>query len=225
MKAAILGTQSMPEQDERALLRSVGIAALQQMAGYVPAQIPPQTLRLFPVEAPYRDCALRLMVQLCDQPIEDCNPRVPYLFLAWLLVGSDNDYRATQYVMNDQIVRRIAAAFISMACGEAPTLEKLEQIRKATVGISSSATIKAARLAVDIAAGQKVEADRITATVAVTAANRIFHSQTHLSRHPHVIIEGLQQRAAAWCTISDNEIIDILYSMVWDIYGNSVSDK
>src|SRR5215510_9070614 len=104
MKIAILGTQALPAQDERRLLRSIGVAALQRMAGYIPSQIPTQTVRLFPVEPPYCDYALRLMVQLCDQPITECNPRVPYLFLAWLLVGMDNDYRATQYVEDDRIV-------------------------------------------------------------------------------------------------------------------------
>jgi hypothetical protein len=219
MKAAILGTQSLPAQDERALLRSAGIAAFRQMAGYIPSQIPSQTIRLFPLESPYRECALRLMVQLCSQPLEVCNPRIPYLFLAWLLVGSDNHYRATQYVSDDRIVRRVAAAFISIACGEAPSIEKLEQIRKDAVGVASSATLKAARLAVDIAAGHKVEADRIAATIAVTASNRIYHSQTHLSRYSHEIVEWLQERAYAWSTITDNEVIDILYGMVWDVYS------
>ena len=219
MKAAILGTQSTPAQDERVLLRSMGISALQHMAGYVPTQIPPQAIRLFPVELPYRDAALRLMVQLCEQPIEICNPRVPYLFLAWLLVGADNEYRATQYVDDDQIIRSVAAALISIACGEAPAVKKLEAIRKTASSVASSATWKAARLAVDIAAGHGGEADRVTSAVAWTASNRIFHSQTPLSRHPQSIVDWLQQRAREWRSISDDDVIYILYDMVWDVYG------
>jgi hypothetical protein len=119
MKAAILGTQHNAAHDEQALLRSMGVSALQHMAGYMPTRIPPHTIRLFPVETPYRDYALD-MVQLCEQPIEVCN-RVPYLFHG--CSGADTDYRATQYVDDDRIVRSVAAALLNIACGEAPTVK------------------------------------------------------------------------------------------------------
>jgi hypothetical protein len=192
------------------------------MSGHIPQQIPIQRLKLPRVEKPYLDCAVRLMVQMCEKPIEYCNPRVPYLFLAWLLVSSDNEYRATQYVNEGSMVRCVAAALISIACGEAPPVAKLEQIRKSASSVASSATWKAARLAVDSATHQKVEADRVLSAVAWTASNRMFHRRGAPLRQPQAIIRWLQQRAHEWCYISDSQVIAILYEMVWDIYGDEV---
>jgi hypothetical protein len=120
---AVLGTE-----DYHATMRVIARNALQQQAGYVAPTMDTVTDGIMPVEAEYLERVDPIMQTLADdETLTGCNPRVPYLMFAWILVGSDNPYR--KYVEDTSIIGRIAIIHLRIALGDAPPDSAIDALR------------------------------------------------------------------------------------------------
>jgi len=130
MKAALLGTQHYRvTQTEREILLAAGAAGFRRMAGYTPPQMPVKIPTLSPVANSFAAYADAMMTELCGEAVPGCIPRVPYLVLAWLLIGSDNEYRVFQYTIEPLIFSQVARQLLWIALGY-----ELSLTDKATLG-------------------------------------------------------------------------------------------
>jgi hypothetical protein len=68
------------------------------------------------------------MTEIWGQVVQGCNPRVPYLLLAWLLVGSDNRFRINRNVDDDTLIRYISHFFVEIAMGAVVDKETLAEL-------------------------------------------------------------------------------------------------
>jgi hypothetical protein len=119
MKAALLGTDHYQhEANPQTILRDTGIKYLRHMAGYIP-----KTMPVTPITLPHpiifeqftTNC---IMTSLCGQTVTNCNPRAPLLMMAWLLVGSDNEFRVSAYATQVSFVRDVTFMLLRYALGE-----------------------------------------------------------------------------------------------------------
>jgi hypothetical protein len=114
MKAAVLGTI-----DYHTTMQQAAKNALQRQAGYIP-QVCNSAIE---IELP---CVHETFTKHADgitqslaymENARDCNPRSLYLYLAWLLIGSDNPFRLNRYLENDAFHQRIAFQYFGIALG------------------------------------------------------------------------------------------------------------
>jgi hypothetical protein len=119
VKAAILGTQHPDiHETEREILLDAGTEGFRRIAGYMPSKMPPDT-PILPAMDEYFSCFSALvMKEICTLNIPNSNPRVSYLMVIWLLLGSDNPYCLKQYVPDDTRLREVARFFMGIALGD-----------------------------------------------------------------------------------------------------------
>src|SRR5688572_28428522 len=119
MKAALLGTDHYQhDANPQTILREAGINYLQRMAGYIPNTMPVNPITLPPANAFEQSTTDSIMSSLCGQTVTNCNQRVPLLMLAWLLVGSDNEFRVSAYAAQASFVRDLTFMLLRCAIGE-----------------------------------------------------------------------------------------------------------
>jgi len=119
MKAALLGTDHYQhDTNPQTILREAGINYLQRMAGYIPNTMPVNPITLPPANGFSQYTTDTIMSNLSGQTVTNCNQRVPLLLLAWLLVGSDNEFRVSSYAAQANIVRDVAFMLLRCAMGE-----------------------------------------------------------------------------------------------------------
>ena len=103
------------------IMRQIVTNSLQRMAGYIAPTMSIPEIQITPVHENYLEQVDAMMQALAnDDSLVNCNPRAPYLLLAWLLVGSDNPYRNCQYVNDTRIHKQVAIIHIRIASGDAP---------------------------------------------------------------------------------------------------------
>lgn len=111
MKAAILGTDdyhaTMQQIAQNALLRRYILQTSE-----VALELPAVDKRF----AKHTDTFVQSILR--DKSFINCNPRSPYLFLAWLLIGSDNQYRTHPLVDNIKIQLMVAILQLRIALGD-----------------------------------------------------------------------------------------------------------
>lgn len=116
MKAAIIGTTEYHKA-----MRQITANTLQRVAGFIAPTMPVREIQIESVHESYLERVDAVMQALADDSdLVNCNPRSPYLMLAWLLVGSDNPYRSCQYVDDTRIHRQVAIIHIRIALGDTP---------------------------------------------------------------------------------------------------------
>jgi hypothetical protein len=211
------------------------ITKLQYKAAYVPGKLDEPVSTLMPVGDLFAEVAKFKMTRLCDEPIEVCNPRAPYLVLAWLLVGSDNPYRVNQYVANDdRIMCSVAYRLLMIACGIIRTPMELsatvvgwaarnaagrtgssegraawEATRDAAWAVGTDARIHGAIWGVARAAGNRIyQLNRKTKTRWQAMQDRdVLHD---------IVRTAIRRHARAWCHIDDDKAGCIIQSLAAD---------
>src|SRR5688572_12972204 len=112
LKAAVLGTA-----DYHTTMRQVADDGLRRRVNYVPQRMALEN-PVLPVHPGYLESVDPIMqVLIGDDQISHCNQSSPYLVLAWLLLGSDNEYRICQYVDDVRILKQVAITHIRIALG------------------------------------------------------------------------------------------------------------
>jgi hypothetical protein len=134
VKAAIIGTQ-----DYHGVMRCAAEVALFRGAGYTAQVTQDTTIELNPVgtfferlaeklfqglttkhKTPYKKGIITIIDYGGGSPAKApyiASPRMPYLLIAWILVGADNPYRCNQYFDDDAILWHIARLFVVLALG------------------------------------------------------------------------------------------------------------
>jgi hypothetical protein len=128
LKAAVLGTA-----DYHTTMRQIVDDSLRRLVNYVPSHMNVDNSynSLPPVHADYLPQVDLIMQKLAgDNELLDCNPRSPYLMLAWLLIGSDNEYRICQYIDDMCIAKQAAIIHIRIALGGTPVLRDIQDAFK-----------------------------------------------------------------------------------------------
>jgi hypothetical protein len=213
MKAAILGTD-----DYHATMQTAARNALHpqpKIAAIKPFLLPA-------VAENYAVCSDVIVRRIADiQRKTNCNPRVPYLFLAWFLLGSDNPYRIGPYISDDLKYKQVAILFLRVALGDSPSDPIINTLRKVSLAGAdyspthiSHAVAHAAQILYSAAKG-------FDADVARHVMQVIFVDYAHLA------IREAMERTAAWETfkhamqkwmyISDEEALIIARQLLFDI--------
>jgi hypothetical protein len=131
VKAAIIGTQDYHE-----VMRCAAEAVLFRRAGYTAQVTQDTTIELNPVLRLFERYSVHLMRYFVDNVTPygidtirfdrgildknspySFNSRMPYLVIAWILIGADNPYRCNQYVKDETIMWRVAQLFVAIALG------------------------------------------------------------------------------------------------------------
>jgi hypothetical protein len=216
LKAAILGTS-----DYHATMREIVDTSLRHRINYVPQRMSVDSNCILPPVHPNYLYEIDLKIQeFGDEWITNCNPRSPYLLMAWLLIGSDNKYRACQYVDEMNITKHVAIIHIRIALGDMPLSGDLSN---------------AVRISGDM--GLKTEKNVIwTAWRAIWAAARAAEDYTHigavgsvaretdaaarisgLAENQDVAWDTICNKSREWAHITDEEALQIAHQLTLDI--------
>jgi hypothetical protein len=225
MKSAILGTRHLKQPVEpKLLLQDTGIKVLQRMAGYQPAAMPVDIPKLPPVAKPIQPIADTIMAIFCGggTGIRNCNPRAPYLMLAWILVGADNPYRVMNYAARDSFLRPVLAVLLRCAMGERFTDEELQTFVSTSLTVTVERTDEDWLQYADETIAWVVEAMKELNSVgnkATSAVRAVIWSTTRFSViHASLLI---QQQARAWCYLDDEEAWLAIQSLLLDALTNT----
>jgi hypothetical protein len=216
MKAAILGTAQVGKLgEETTILHNAGLTTLQQMAGYVAQTMPVKPLILPPVTAHDQQTADAIMSGLCRRAVHNCNLRVPYLMLAWLLVGSDNEFRVAGYAAKDSYLRLVTLRLLRFAVGEHFTAAQLQPIVDRAWLIKENREEDIWLNWADETIAWIIWAIHSTGEEAVKAVEAAIWSATHFAMiHAPVLIE---KQAKDWCYIEDDDAWLIIQWLLLDV--------
>jgi hypothetical protein len=223
MKAAIRGTDHCRDNfNPRTVLHEAAVQGLQYMAGYVPAQMPIQSIDLPPVIAHDQRTSDDFMTSLCGYAVQQCNQRVPYMLLAWLLVGSDNPYRVKDYAAYDSLLRPVTQIALRCALGEQFTVKTLQPI------IDQSWLIKEDRegdvwsIWADETISWVIWAIRSNGEQAVKAVEAAVWSATRIATIQASAL--IHKYAQTWCNIEDEEIWQIVQQLLLEVLRNGENE-
>lgn len=123
LKAAILGTE-----DYHVTMREITDSSLHRIVNYVPQRMKPDN-PVLSVHPDYLERVNEMMTGFSSYTrITNSNPRSPYLVLAWLLVGSDNEHRICQYVDEVRTLKQVAIILIRIALGDTPLFQEINTV-------------------------------------------------------------------------------------------------
>jgi len=217
MKAALLGTYhpSITETERQILLTAVK-KALQRQAGYIPKHIA-ETPPLPSMTENLALSAAAMMSAICEADISDCNPRAPYLFLAWLLAGSDHLYwLRTRYRTDKRLMYHVAEQLILTAVGDGSTSDKLTRADARLLNNDSparAAAVWASRAVIHAAKGTQ----ELAAHAARQATREPLKMMFTWSRRDSAWV-ALQKRAMTWCGLDDLSAGRIAQTLMLDIF-------
>lgn len=225
MKEAIIGTD-----DYHDTMKQVAQNGMQRMAGYKP-QIADMSIELPPVGEKFAVCADHMVQHITlDHTLINCNPRCPYLFLAWLLIGSDNIFRNSQYIEDDLLHRQVAILHIRIVLGDVLlTSEILETMNAAStcaraiaadVRTDSSTTLanaEAARAASRAARAIVSDTPRLSASTVTAAGVTCAYNVDDFAGTLTYVRRKLSQRMQEWAYISDAKALQIVQQLLFDI--------
>lgn len=128
-------------------MRQIATTGLQRMAGYIAPVMTVTDSVIASVHENYLERVDPIMQALADdESLVNCNPRAPYLMLAWLLVGSDNPYRSCKYVDNTTIHKQVAIIHIRIALGDTPVEGEINAARDAAWAAIKNQTVLFAQI-------------------------------------------------------------------------------
>jgi hypothetical protein len=133
MKAAFLGTDHYQhDTNPQTILREAGVQCMQRMAGYIPARLPDAMPFLPPVHQTFMPFVPHLIRELAHNKTRlDGNPRMPYLTLAWLLIGQDYPYHVLQFAEDKALIVQVAGLLLGIALGDCPDKARTSAIHTA----------------------------------------------------------------------------------------------
>jgi hypothetical protein len=224
LKAAILGTE-----DYHATMREIVDTSLRRRINYVPQRMSVDSNCILPpVHADYLPQVDLIMQKLADDnELVNCNPRSAYLMLAWLLMGSDNEYRTCLYV--DMLIpKQVAIILIRIALGNTPLSVELKAVARAVdeAKWASQDTYWFAWngvWAVARAATSAADRDRITFRVKgiaefAAAAIAVMESVAKNDGIADGVVKTtISSKARQWAHISDEEALQIARQLTLDI--------
>lgn len=225
LKAAVVGTE-----DYHSIMRQIAVNTIQHKAGYTP-QTAARATPIPSVEKNFAACADALVQAITrNQAHNHCNRRSPYLWLVWLLVGSDNPYRTAQYVDDDTLLRQITMILIRIALGDVLTSSIiLELIADVDAARFTRATLVRA-IEVDfvtrdviyaLARAVDANADRCAACVVETLDDAVVMAVGDVAfnrRESRVaaIRKTLVQKMEDWAHIKDGQALQTARQLFWD---------
>lgn len=207
MKAAILGTT-----DYHTTMQQIAQNALQRMGGYIPqkAEIPTS---LPPISEDFSGCAVETIQKILDWKLgTDINPRSLYLFLVWVLVGSDNPYHLCKHDEKIPFDKRVATLLIRLALGD-----ELRRDEVRTIEVSGYTTFL--RI-------EKVKVISLDESFTTTLAEHIIKvinaaydrlASKHWNGDLFTIWSCFTQQMQEWAYISDEEAGLIARQLLFDI--------
>jgi hypothetical protein len=86
---------------ESEILHDAGILGLRKLAGFTPQKMSVDENALTPILSCYQEASGYMAVTLCSNPAVRSHQRIPYLVLAWMLIGRDNPARLTHRTFHD----------------------------------------------------------------------------------------------------------------------------
>jgi hypothetical protein len=196
MKDAILGTthHSTTESAET-ILRTAVQTHFQCIAGYIPPRLPDNVPLLPPVHTCFAEPLRPMLRTLCKhRGLREGNARMPYLTMAWMLIGQDYPYQAVQFVSDKRLVISLAGMLVGIALGDYPDKERTSRIYEGACRMYDTADKGFFRLLRQIDSyGQERERIEggIQAAIMVLHAAKIIHLKRQFSNKP--IPKGLRQ--------------------------------
>jgi hypothetical protein len=216
------------------------------MVDYVPLRMNPNSQRslLPPVHADYLERVDLIMQDLGeDEGLANCNPRSPYLLLAWLLVGWDNEYRTCQYLDEMRITKQVVSIHIRIALGDTPLHDGIWDIvgvvrdiranrtARDVTWIAWSATWSVARAALTTWAGNwSISSAALTrqtswvaggtAGAAKAAAKAAEDAAMTFGVVDDAARVAISTKARQWAHISDEEALQIARQLTLDIFSH-----
>jgi hypothetical protein len=162
-----------------------------------------------------------------DNLFDNCNPRSPYLVLAWLLISSDNKYRICQYSDNIPLLKQVAIMHIRIALGDNPPVSEMTDTLMVAFDRANvpqrntltlywlvwTATVCAAMIATKIHELSHNAVANDARAVAEYAINA--NASVGLSRVAARI--AISTKARQWAHISDEEALQIARQLTFDI--------
>jgi hypothetical protein len=130
IKDMVRGTQHSPSYgQESAILNAIGVDILKQMAGYIPPKISYIYSGLAELTDGYAICANYIMKTISNSSFDSSGyPHVPYLLLAWLLIGYDNPRRLIDHTEEKTVLYEVARFCIQVACGGVPSSYEIDRV-------------------------------------------------------------------------------------------------
>jgi hypothetical protein len=229
LKAAILGTDNY-----HATMRQTADSSLRRALSYTPPRLNVDSLHnSFPlVHAACSQETDKMMQQLgSDSRFTNCNKCSPYLILAWLLIGSDNEYRTCQYLDDLRLPKQIAIIHVRLALGNVNVKGEKEVVTQVA---------RASRIALDNWRPKDRHITRV-ALLATWAAARTAQAIVATIRSVNIpgaaggaakaaedaasmsgVVEGVARtaistKAREWAHISDEEALRIARQLTLDI--------
>ena len=217
IKNAVIGTEAYHET-----MRQIATDGLQRMAGYKVQSLDSLCCYIPPVDSDYLDRVDTIMQTLADDvSLTDCNPRSPFLMLAWLLIGSDNPYASCQYVYDAKLHTRIAIILIRIALGDTPVQSYIQAIKIATVKAAGKAAVTWGARASWMASWAARAAARVwivetAAGIVETIADAVSEATVDAEAKDSALIT-IASRAKQWSHITDTHVMQIVQQLLFDI--------
>ena len=104
------------------------IQFLRRTAGYIAPQMPATPVHLPAVAAPFANASNVFMSHLCRVAAEQRNPRLFYIYLAWMLISRSNAYNTAQYLSDADLAYRAAVVLLRIASGDTPDFKQVVQL-------------------------------------------------------------------------------------------------
>jgi hypothetical protein len=117
--------------DEQAILRNVGFVAMQRMGGYIAPAMPVTDVKLQPPEPRISYVSNYMMMAFCDDFfVPPVDAGVPFMLIAWIYIGTDNEFRLVESIRDKVLIRHIVFMLLSIVCGGAPTARQIKVTMK-----------------------------------------------------------------------------------------------
>jgi hypothetical protein len=227
VKAALLGTT-----DYHATMRELARDAL--LRKYI-LQMTENALELPPVDkrfTQHTDTFIQSILR--NNSFINCNPRSLYLFLAWLLSGSDNQYRTYPFADNIKLQLMVAILQLRIALGDNTVDDMLNSVMIQTENEPMQTPYKI----VEVAYSALLESDiefaayfAVKSTVSYAAdvqknsnsgypygfSNDSSSEIKTLNRFRGLIWNYVTLRLKEWAYISDDEALQIARQLLFDI--------
>jgi hypothetical protein len=108
--------------------------SLQAQAGYIAPLTTEPPVFLEPIAGQFAACADMMMTVLCSEPVEQCNPRVPYVVMLYILLD-DYRQRTTRHPADKVLIYRSCVVLLQIILGSTVTHQQTVDISSDTVNI------------------------------------------------------------------------------------------
>jgi hypothetical protein len=173
---------------------------------------------MLPVAENVAACADAIVQRIAnDETLVDCNPRSPYLFLTWLLIGDDNFNRVNLNVEIDQLEVDVAILLLRLALGDTVCNSEIrtfiKRIRRFSFDDMKPADVSAYR-GVGFAA---CSACRYALDGDIAKASHDALRAVHVTVYELDTFLFFREKLLQWEHISDEEAFIIARQLLFDI--------